>query len=837
MRVGHTQSRHPWLRSSAWLVRAVGYDSPVTQTTNHTCPPSFEPRSPRRLAALRSYGILDTQPEPEFDDIAQMAAQACDAPMAHINFIDADRQWIKAAVGHDAREMPLHFGFCTQTLAEDGILVLPNLKREPELASNPLVTGAPHLRFYAGVPLITPDGWAIGTLCVLDREPRTLTAQQEFILKALARTIMAQLESRRSAAALRAREVELRLVADAMPVLIGFIDCSLTYRFANAAYRTWMGRAPEDVVGRTVAEVLGGDEFEERRAYIERALAGEEVRIELNWPCPDGRVRFADTRYMPRVATDGSIDGFYVFVHDVSDRKRVEDLLQTRATHLEAQVASQARDRDRIWTLSPVLKAVAAFDGRIEGVNPSWTRALGWSEEQTIGQKISDFVGADEQEAMVDFLSRLAKAEPVEDIEVSFVTRGGSRRRILWTFVPEDEVLYGFGRDITEQRLAEEALRQSQKLEAIGQLTGGVAHDFNNLLTIIRSSVEFLRRPDLAEERKRRYLNAVSDTVDRAAKLTSQLLAFARRQTLRPEVFEVSERLRAISDMLDSVTGARIRVVTDLPGEHCYVRADASQFETALVNIAVNARDAMDGEGRLTLHLDAGTPMPPIRGHAGASSRRFVAVSVTDTGRGIAHADLARIFEPFFTTKEIGKGTGLGLSQVIGFAKQSGGDVDVRSTLGEGTTFILYLPQVGPPEEMGISAAHQPEETADDLGLCILVVEDNLEVGRFCTQILEDLGHSPVWTQNAETALDAVEKSASGFDAVFSDVVMPGIGGIELARRLRDSHPDLPVVLTSGYSHVLAQDDAHGFDVLRKPYSADELARVLRGAVKRRRHH
>ncbi|WP_336492742.1 PAS domain-containing protein [Methylobacterium nigriterrae] len=363
----------------------------MTQKVNETCPPGFEPRDPRRLAALRGYGILDTPPEPEFDDIAQMAAQACDAPMAHINFIDADRQWIKAAAGHDAREMPLHFGFCTQTLAEDGILVLPNLEREPELATNPLVTGEPHLRFYAGVPLVTPDGWAIGTLCVLDREPRTLTAQQEFILKALARTVMAQLESRRSAAALRAREAELRLVADAMPVLIGFIDRSLTYRFANAAYQTWMGRAPQEVVGHTLSEVLSAGELEARLPQIERAFAGEEVRFELNWACPDGEVRVADIRYMPRFAADGSVDGFYVFVHDVSDRKRVEALLQTRASHLEAQVASQTRDRDRIWTLSPVLKVVAAPNGRIESVNPSWTRALGWSEAETVGRDILRF--------------------------------------------------------------------------------------------------------------------------------------------------------------------------------------------------------------------------------------------------------------------------------------------------------------------------------------------------------------------------------------------------------------------------------------------------------------
>lgn len=166
------------------------------ESTGQACPPAFDPQDPHRLAALRRYAILDTPPEREFDDIAQMAAQACDTPMAHINFIDAGRQWIKAAIGHGAREMPLHFGFCTEAMREDGILVLPNLMAEPELAANPLVTGEPHLRFYAGVPLFTPDGFAIGTLCVLDREPRLLTEQQEYILKTLARNVMAHLESR-----------------------------------------------------------------------------------------------------------------------------------------------------------------------------------------------------------------------------------------------------------------------------------------------------------------------------------------------------------------------------------------------------------------------------------------------------------------------------------------------------------------------------------------------------------------------------------------------------------------------------------------------------------------
>ncbi|WP_132254421.1 GAF domain-containing hybrid sensor histidine kinase/response regulator [Methylobacterium segetis] len=380
---------------------------------------------------------------------------------------------------------------------------------------------------------------------------------------------------------------------------------------------------------------------------------------------------------------------------------------------------------------------------------------------------------------------------------------------------------------------AQEALRQSQKLEAVGQLTGGVAHDFNNLLTIIRSSVDFLRRPGLPEERRARYMDAVSDTVDRAAKLTSQLLAFARRQTLKPEVFEVGAHLRAVADMIDTVTGARIRVVTEVPDTPCFVKADLSQFETALVNMAVNARDAMDGEGTLTLHLACISGLPAIRGHASASGP-FAAVALTDTGSGIAPDELGRIFEPFFTTKEVGKGTGLGLSQVFGFAKQSGGDVAVESTVGQGTTFTLYLPEIETKPSREPATEHEGEVFPTASGQCVLVVEDNVEVGRFATQILEDFGYRTTWAANAEEALEKLGSDGSGFDLVFSDVVMAGMDGIELARVLQSNMPALPVLLTSGYSHVLAQDGAHGFELLHKPYSADQLGRILSQIIARR---
>jgi PAS domain S-box-containing protein len=471
---------------------------------------------------------------------------------------------------------------------------------------------------------------------------------------------------------------------------------------------------------------------------------------------------------------------------------------------------------------------VFGFDGRRRAINPSWSRVLGYDEETLLNTPMIEITHPDDRPRLAQAVEGLARGERLVDFEDRLRHADGSYRTISWTGVPGEGVFYGIGRDVTEHRRSEEALRQAQKMEAVGQLTGGVAHDFNNLLTIVRSSVDFLRRPNLPEERRIRYIDAISDTVDRAAKLTGQLLAFARRQALKPEVFDVPERIQAISDMLRTIVGARIRIVIDIACERCFVEADVTQFETALVNMAVNARDAMNGEGTLRVHVESLSRMPSLRRHAGGRGR-FVAVSISDTGSGIPPDRLSHIFEPFFTTKEVGKGTGLGLSQVYGFAKQSGGDVAVESTLGKGTTFTLYLPRT----ERNVTSdteddARGPGPDEDGRGRRVLVVEDNIEVGRFSTQLLQDLGYETTWAANAGEALTLLEEDATRFDVVFSDVVMPGMSGVELGREIQRRYPALPVVLTSGYSHVLAEEGRHGFELLHKPYAVDDVSRVLR---------
>jgi two-component system NtrC family sensor kinase len=379
--------------------------------------------------------------------------------------------------------------------------------------------------------------------------------------------------------------------------------------------------------------------------------------------------------------------------------------------------------------------------------------------------------------------------------------------------------------EATRRLEAEEALKHGQRLEALGQLTGGVAHDFNNLLTVIRASVDLLRRPHLTEERRLRYVDAISDTVSRAAKLTAQLLAFARRQTLKPEVFDVGRCVHTLSDMIGTLTGSPIEIVIRVPDRPCFINADAGQFETALINMTVNARDAMGGEGRLTIAVRAVTGLP---GAAPQPEKPYgyVAVSVEDTGVGIPQDRFERVFEPFFTTKEVGQGTGLGLSQVFGFAKQSGGEVMVASEVGKGSTFTLYLPRVpGDDRPQRVPADDAPP--VDGHGMSVLVVEDNLEVGTFACDALTELGYAPKLVGSAMEALAELTRNPEGFDVVFSDVVMPGMTGIELAQEIRRRHFDLPVVLTSGYSHVLSQNGSYGFELLQKPYSIEQLSRIL----------
>jgi CheY-like chemotaxis protein len=302
------------------------------------------------------------------------------------------------------------------------------------------------------------------------------------------------------------------------------------------------------------------------------------------------------------------------------------------------------------------------------------------------------------------------------------------------------------------------------------------------------------------------------------------LLAFARRQPLRPEPFDIGARIRGLEQMISASLGSPIDVILDLPNNLGPVEADPNQFETAVLNIVINARDAMPSGGQLKISAKPAQPSGPNGAKPGQS---FIAVVIQDNGTGMDEATLGRIFEPFFTTKELNKGTGLGLSQVYGFVKQSGGEIEVSSQPGQGTIFTLYLP--GATEGTINVPKRAPDLCVPDaLGAAhVLLVEDNEKVGQFAKNLLAELGQNVTWSKDAASALEMLERHRAQFDLVFSDIVMPGMNGVELAQEIRRRWPDLPVVLTSGYSHALVEQGDHGFELVQKPYSIDALIKAL----------
>jgi PAS domain S-box-containing protein len=389
----------------------------------------------------------------------------------------------------------------------------------------------------------------------------------------------------------------------------------------------------------------------------------------------------------------------------------------------------------------------------------------------------------------------------------------------------EDGKLVGFAkitRDITERREAQLKLEQmqkqlaeSQKLDALGQLTGGVAHDFNNLLMVISGSIHTLKKGVGSDARMQRAVAAVETATRRGAALTSQLLTFARRQSVNPQTIDAGERITAIRDVLSTGVGGAVTLAFDIPRTALAVTVDVAEFETALVNLVINARDAMPAGGTVTVSA---------RTHAGdeeGGGHDYVGVSVRDTGTGIAPDVLSKIFDPFFTTKPIGKGTGLGLSQVHGFAHQAGGTVKVKSELGQGTEVTILLPRESSAAQFDVVEAI---DSAGSSGT-VLLVEDNPDVASVSISLLEQLGYTVQRVPDAESALRALEND--GVDFVFSDIVMPGtMDGLALAHRLREIRPGLPVLLATGYSDA-AVNVRGDFPILRKPYEIHELSQAI----------
>lgn len=610
--------------------------------------------------------------------------------------------------------------------------------------------------------------------------------------------------------------VALMLSAD-QPMFIGWgPDHILLY---NDRYAPMLADRHPAALGRTFFDV-----WPEIRANIAplfaKVSAGEPVHMDDIELMLDrlGRPREAHFAfsYTPVRDAAGTVDGLFCACVETT-----EQILAER-TRREAE----ASERNRLWILSEDMLARADFAGRMGAVNPAWTRVLGWSEAHLLATPYVDFMHPDDAAVTLAAIEDMSRTGLPTRFQNRIATADGGWTPIGWTVSPEPDGVnfIAIGRDLSEDKAREEellqtqeALRQSQKLESMGQLTGGVAHDFNNLLTPIIGSLDLLMRRGLGSERERRLIDGALQSAERAKTLVQRLLAFARRQPLQPKAVALDDLVTGMASLVSSTIGPKIDLRVNIADDLPPARADANQLEMAILNLSVNARDAMPGGGELTISASRAS----VRGRhpAGLRVGHYVRLSVADTGVGMDEATRARAIEPFFSTKGIGKGTGLGLSMAHGLAAQLGGGLTIISAPGEGTTVELWLPVS--PDAIGSDDQIRVLPRISVARGTALLVDDEELVRMSTADMLNDLGYDVVEAKSAEEALQLIEAGVAPTILV-TDHLMPGMNGEELARSLRTRMPDLPVLIVSGYAE--AEGIAPDLPRLTKPFRNAELA-------------
>jgi len=521
-------------------------------------------------------------------------------------------------------------------------------------------------------------------------------------------------------------------------------------------------------------------------------------------------------------------------------RKLADQLAELNAT-LAQRVEEKTRERDRIWNVSQDLLLVADRAGIWRTVNPAWTRTLGWSEAELLGRTSQWLEHPDDGGLTRSQVRKLGEVDTTVRFESRFRHKDGTYRWLSWTGVADRQHIYAVARDVTAEKAAaerlkatEEALLQSQKMEAVGQLTGGIAHDFNNLLTGIVGSLDLLqtRLNQGRTENVGRYIDAAMTSANRAAALTHRLLAFARRQPLIPKSVDANQLVVSLEDLLRRTIGEAIDLAIVVSDDLWNTLCDPNQLESALLNLAINARDAMPDGGKLTIST-ANARLDGVSADTPAlAPGDYICVAVTDTGTGMSAEVAARAFDPFFTTKPIGQGTGLGLSMIYGFARQSNGHATIDSKPGQGTSVRLYLPRHHSGAVAGpASAAATAERSAT--GETVLVVEDEPVVRAVILEMLVEQGYRTLEAVDGPSGLRILQGNEQ-IDLLVTDVGLPGINGRQLADQARETRPGLKILFVTGYAESVAIADGFlqpGMEMITKPFDLDNLSRRVRAMV------
>ena len=630
-------------------------------------------------------------------------------------------------------------------------------------------------------------------------------------------------------------------VVDSAPDAIVTLDAAGIIQLANPTAAREFGYFPRQLVGQSISVLF--PDAEPWGSAWQTLLSGKPLTrpVELTARRKNGSPSFVEVS-ASRWRSDAR---FFVtaILRDVNERRAAEEALRGLNQTLEERVAERTADRDRMWRLSSDVMLVAGLDGTINSTNPAWGALLGWNEATLIGAPISEFVLPADREKLQSALHGMASNPAPRLIELGMRTEDGGLRQIAWNAVAADQVVQAVGRDVTAEReaeaallKAEEALRQAQKMEALGQLTGGIAHDFNNLLAGIIGSMEMVKYRIAAGRHLEtdRFIDAAVNSADRAAALTQRLLAFARRQALNPQSVDVNQLIRGMEDLFRHTLGEQVELEVALFEGVWPALTDANQLEIALLNLAINSRDAMPEGGRLTIETATATIGPDAvqRDADDIEPGDYTVICVRDTGFGMQQDTLSKVFDPFFTTKPLGQGTGLGLSMVYGFIKQSHGHIRLESERGKGTTVSLYLPRhSGKPSRKATTTARQPALRGS--GETVLLVEDDPSVRLLIAEVLRELGYASLEAVDSEIAL-GILKSDARVDLMITDIGLPGISGRQLANIAREYRPNLKVIFVTGYIEHAADRVAPlppGMEVLTKPFALDLLARQIQNMI------
>jgi PAS domain S-box-containing protein len=645
-------------------------------------------------------------------------------------------------------------------------------------------------------------------------------------------------ERREAEQALRASEARFRAFAEALPVVLFTADAEGACDYTNPYFQQLTGRDAAVLSGDGWAAVL----HEEDRgrtldAWRAARTEGRPFEIEYRFRRHDGAHRWFLARTVPVREADGApVSRWIGTCVDIQDIVEAREQKERQGEELARLVEERTRERDRVWQNSRDLLVVVGADGVFRAVNPAWTAILGYEPAEMVGRSFLEFVWPDDSALTQGGLDTAASKNDLTDFENRYRHKDGTPRWISWRTSAEGDLVYAYGRDITAEkeaaqalRQAEEQLRQSQKMEAVGQLTGGLAHDFNNLLTGITGSLELLNTR-VSQGRINeidRYVTAAQGASKRAAALTHRLLAFSRRQTLDPKPTDVNRLVASMEELVRRTVGPEVAVETVAAGGLWTTLVDPNQHENALLNLCINARDAMPDGGRLT--IETGNKWLD---HRAARDRdlppgQYVTLCVSDTGTGMTPEVARRAFDPFFTTKPIGMGTGLGLSMIYGFVRQSGGQARIYSEPGQGAMVCLYLPRfIGAAENADVPAEPAEAPRAEQ-GETVLVVDDEPTVRMLVAEVLEDLGYTAIEAADGAAGLKVLQSMAR-IDLLVTDVGLPGgMNGRQVADAARALRPGLKVLFITGYAENAVLGHGHldpGMHVLTKPFAMEVLA-------------